>query len=158
MIVLDFLIFKQIGFFTPLVQIFLIIFLFLFTLITQRRQFKETGFTWGKYPWRISTFLSSAYEEIIFRGIVLFGLMYALPIFWSVVISSVLFGLWHIKNYKWQSKKDTIYQVLYTGIIFGPIACVITLWTGTIWMAVILHYAHNLLISIFNKYLIRYEQ
>ena len=152
--ILESLIFKQIGFFTPLVQIFLILFLFLFTLITQRRQYKETGFTWGKYPWRISTFFSSIYEEIIFRGILLFGLLYILPVVWSVTISSILFGLWHFKNHKWQSKKETIYQVLYTGIIFGPIVCVITLWTGAIWMAVIAHYAHNILINIFkNKFI-----
>lgn len=152
MLILDFLKFTQIGSYTPAIQIALICLLFILTLSIQRRQYEETGFTWGKYPWRISTFLSSTYEEIIFRGIVLFGLIYVLPIVWSVVISSILFGLWHIKNHKWQSKKDTIHQVLYTGIIFGPIACIITLWTGTIWMAVIVHYAHNILMNVFNKY------
>ena len=149
--ILEFLSFKHIGFFTPGIQITLILGLFALTLITQRIQYKKTGFTWGKYPWRISTFLSSTYEEIIFRGFILFGLLSFLSITFSIIISSILFGLWHLKNHKWQSKNKTTHQVLYTGIVFGPIACVVTLWTGNIWMAVIAHYAHNLLINAFNR-------
>lgn len=142
---------KQIGFLTPAIQMVFILVLLTLAIATQRGEYKNTGKTYGRYPWRISTFLSSIYEEIIFRGFILFSLLTFLSPIWSVVISSVLFGLWHLKNYKWQTKNQTIYQVTYTMIVFGPVAAIITLWTGTIWIAVIIHYAHNLLADEFRK-------
>lgn len=148
--ILDIVSFKEIGFFTPAVQILIVCVLFIITLIRQKKRHVITGFTWGRYPWRLSTFLSSYYEEIIFRVFILFGLLSFLPSVYSIIFSSVLFGLWHLKNYKWQSKKETLSQVLYTGFIFGPIACFVTLGSGTIWMAVIAHYAHNILAHEFN--------
>ncbi len=147
----NFLSLKQIGLLTPFIQVVLILVLFGIAVITQWYEYKRTGKTYGKYPWRISTFLSSIYEEIIFRGIILFGLLTVLAPLFSVVISSILFGLFHLKNYKWQTKAQTRQQVLYAGIIFGPIASVIILWTGTIWLAVIFHYLHNLFVDAYRK-------
>ena len=137
--------FKQIGFLTPFLQIFFICFLFALAIITQRKEFKNTGKTYGHYPWRLSTFFSSIYEEIIFRGIILFGLLMILSPVLSIAISSILFGLWHLKNYKWQTRKETLHQVLYAGLVFGPLACLFTLYIGTIWLGVIVHYIHNFL-------------
>jgi membrane protease YdiL (CAAX protease family) len=67
--------FKQIGFLGPLAQILIICGLFIITITIQRREYKKTGKTFGHYPWRLSTFFSSLYEEIIFRGFILFGLL-----------------------------------------------------------------------------------
>ena len=150
MLIVEALKFKPIGVFTFTTQIILIVFLFVFALVTQHKEYTKTGKTYGRYPWRISTFLSSIYEEIIFRGIIFVGLLYFANLYFSIVISSVLFGLWHIKNYKWQTKRETAYQVLYTGIIFGPIASLITFYTGTIWLAVIVHYIHNILADLWR--------
>lgn len=69
----------------------------------------------------------------------------------SVIISSLLFGLWHFKNYKWQTFKQTLGQVLYAGLIFGPIAAIITILAGTIWPAVIVHYSANILSDAYRK-------
>ena len=146
---------KQVGSLTPIMQLIIICILFAVSIFTQRKEYKKTGKTYGRYPWRISTFFSSIYEEIIFRWLIFYGLMIILPISWSITISSVLFGLWHIKNYKWQTKKQTLYQVIYTGIVFGPIASIVTLWSGTIWIAVIIHYLNNLFIDTIRK--IRYN-
>lgn len=143
---------RHIGFLSPGIQISLIILLFLGTLYVQRQEYEKTGKTYGRYPWRISTFLSSTYEEIIFRGLVLYGLSQFISIIWAIIVSSILFGLWHIKNYKWQTKKQTIHQVIYTGVIFGPVASVITIWAGSIWVAVIFHYLHNLAGDRFRKF------
>ncbi len=148
---LEVLSFKQIGFLTPFIQIIIICGLITLAVITQRKEYKETGKTYGRYPWRVSTFLSSLYEEIIFRGFILFGLFLFLNPILSIIISSVLFGLWHFKNSKWQTKRETIHQVLYAGLIFGPIASIVTLWAGTIWLAVIIHYIHNLLSEVYRK-------
>ena len=131
--------------------------LLVLTVVTQRKEYKSTGKTYGRYPWKVSTFLSSIYEEIIFRGFVLFGILIFFSPIWSVVISSVLFGLWHVKNYRWQTRNETIYQVIHTGLVFGPIASVITLWTGTIWIAVIVHYAHNLFVEEYRKLVLKYH-
>jgi membrane protease YdiL (CAAX protease family) len=149
--ILEALSLKSIGPFSPFVQVGIICILLLLAIITQRKEYKRAGKTYGHYPWRVSTFLSSIYEEIIFRGIILFGLLLIVSPVVSVAISSLLFGLWHLKNYKWQTKKQTLIQVLYTGIIFGPIASIITLYTGTIWMAVIFHYIHNLIADALRK-------
>jgi len=157
MIFLEVLKFKQIGFLSPFIQIVLVRGLLVFTVVTQRKEYKSTGKTYGRYPWKVSTFLSSIYEEIIFRGFVLFGILIFFGQIWSVVISSVIFGLWHVKNYKWQTRNETIYQVIYTGLVFGPIASVITLWTGTIWVAVIVHYAHNLFVEEYRKLVLKYH-
>jgi membrane protease YdiL (CAAX protease family) len=59
--------------------------------------------------------------------------------------------LWHLKNSKWQTKQETLKQVLYTTIIFGPLAAIVTVWTGTLWLAVIFHYAHNLIADYLRK-------
>lgn len=150
-LILEVFTFKQIGFFTPLIQILLICGLFILQYITQKKEYKKTGKTYGRYPWRISTLFSSFYEEVIFRGFILFGLLLFLTPLVSVPISSILFGLWHLKNYKWQTRKGTLHQVLYAGLVFGPLACLLVLFTGTIWLGVIVHYIHNFLVDAFRK-------
>lgn len=142
---------KTIGIFTPLLQLILIAILLLIAVVTQHKEYKKTGKTYGRYPFRVSTFLSSVYEEIIFRGLILIGLFPLIGSVAAVAISSILFGLWHVKNYKWQTRSQTLYQVFYTGVIFGPIAAIVTLWTGTIWIAVIIHYIHNILVDVVRK-------
>jgi membrane protease YdiL (CAAX protease family) len=149
--IIDALYFKQVGILTPILQIILIVLLFCIAILTQYSEYIKTGKTYGRYPFRISTFLSSIYEEIIFRGIVLFGLAQIMSPVSAVAIASLLFGLWHVKNYRWQTRSQTMYQVSYTGLIFGPIMAIISLWTGTIWIAVILHYIHNILADLMRK-------
>ena len=148
---LEILQFKPIVFINPLMQIIIVLVLIALTFYIQRNEYEKTGKTYGRYPWRISTIFSSIYEEIIFRGFILFSLFSFLTPIISVVVSSILFGLWHIKNHKWQTKEETVHQVVYTGVLFGPIACLLTLWTGTVWLAVIIHYLHNLLVDTYRK-------
>jgi membrane protease YdiL (CAAX protease family) len=128
----------------------LVCILFTLALLTQYQEYKKTGKIYGAYPWRISTFFSSIYEEIIFRGFALFGFLYIFSPILSVLISSTLFGLFHLKNYKWLTKKQLTYQVIYT-TLFGFVLSIITLMTGTIWIAVIVHYCNNLAANIFRK-------
>lgn len=148
---LSFLEFRTIGYFTPAIQIFLICVLLLFAIFTQYKEYRRTGKTYGAYPWRISTFLSSIYEEIIFRGFILFGLLSIVPYIFSIVISSALFGIWHLKNYKWLRRPELISQVAYSAFVFGPLACVLTIAVNTIWPAVIVHYVANILADAWRK-------
>lgn len=149
--ILEVLKLKQLGFISPIIQIILVCVFVTLAVTTQRKEYKLTGKTYGRYPWRVSTFLSSIYEEVIFRGFILFGLLRFLSPLLSIIISSALFGLWHFKNYKWQTSKETLHQVLYAGLVFGPLVCLLTLYTGTIWLGVIVHYIHNFLVDAFRK-------
>ena len=142
---------KQVGFLSPKMQVIFICSLIALAFITQLIQYIKTRKVYGRYPWRIYIFFSSIYEEVVFRGFILFGLLIFFSPFLSIIISSVLFGLWHLRNYRWQTKRETLHQVLYTGLIFGPIASMITIWTGTIWITVILHYIHNLTVDILRR-------
>lgn len=58
----------------------------------------------------------------------------------AVVISSLFFCLWQLKNVFWLTDYRLIHQMLYTGLIFGPIIAVLAQKTRTIWPGVILHY------------------
>ncbi len=137
---------KQIGFISPLIQIVLVCILFVITIISQYKEYKQTGKTWGgHYPLKTSSFFAAIYDEVIFRGFIFAWLLNLYSLFWAIAISSLLFGLWHLKNIFYMSKKALIYQMSYTVIIFGPIAALITFYTGTIWLAVIVHFCNNLL-------------
>jgi len=42
-------------------------------------------------------------------------------------------------------------QVLYTTVILGPVFAIITIMTGSIWLAVILHFLNNLLAPVLES-------
>ena len=87
-------------------------------------------------------------EEILFRGLILGALEITYGPVRAVVISSLFFGLWHLKNVFWLTHYQLIHQMLYTGLIFGPINAVLALKTRTIWPGVILHYLNNLAVDL----------
>ena len=73
-------------------------------------------------------------EEIIFRGIICRGLKKHFPFWIALVLSAVLFGLWH----------RNLGQVAYTlisGILYGYIF----LRSGTILWSMLIHFVNNLL-------------
>lgn len=123
----------------------LICLLFVATIFLQYREFKRTGKTLsGRFPSATFFFFCPIYEEIIFRGFILFGLMSIYSVAQSIIISSILFGLWHLKNIFSYSKKELALQILSTTFLLGPLTALVTVWTGTIWIAVIVHYIINL--------------
>ena len=142
---------------SPSLQILIICFLFVFTARTFYREYRNTGKMGEFYPLRISILFVPIYEEVIFRCFILVGLMNLYSSFLSIVLSSLLFGLWHLKNIFYIPKKNLIYQIVYTGLIFGPIASILVLSTGTIWVAVIFHYIHNILAHYTQSFLHKYS-
>ena len=48
-----------------------------------------------------------------------------------------------IKNIFFVDTIELLKQIFYTGFIFGPIMCLITYKTKTIWIASVLHYLNN---------------
>lgn len=141
---MDFLLVQPIGFLSPSMQIALIAGLFILTTFQQYAEVKRTGKMFDVYPVSVSPLFAPIYEEILFRGFILFGLLTLYSSAWALVVSSLLFGLWHLKNIFWETPRGLAGQMLYAGFIFGPIAAALTLWSGTIWLAVIIHYLNNL--------------
>lgn len=136
---------QNVGFVSPGLQIFLIAVLFAATVLLEHKQYKKTGkILHGRFQSPIFYFFCPVYEEIIFRGFILSSLLalYSLPI--AIIISSFLFGLWHLKNIFAYSKRELALQIVCNTIILGPLMALITISTGTLWIAVIIHYFINL--------------
>ena len=148
---MNFLALKPIGFLSPIVQIGIIAILFVLITLQQYSEVKKTGKMSLVYPVSVSILLAPLYEEIIFRGFVLSGFMNIYSSVMAVILTSFLFGLWHLKNIFWEGRMGVVKQMAYAGFIVGPILAVITLWSGTIWIAVILHYLNNLWAPISRK-------
>lgn len=138
---------KKLWKITPSFQIFIVVSLFTIYTFIAYTTYQNTGTMFG-YPLGVSILFVPIYEEIIFRGFILFGLMKYYSWKKAIIISSLLFGLWHLKNIFFISQSELIYQMIYTAFIFGPIVAYITLKSKNIWLAVILHYLNNLLPSL----------
>lgn len=84
---------------------------------------------------------ASVMEEILYRGII-FGLFNSLiySTWISLVVSSLLFGLWHFKNIPWMGRRDAFKQFLYSGLYAGPIFCLLRIWTGDLYLAIFVHF------------------
>lgn len=141
---MDFFTLQSVNFLSPGIQIFLIAALFSLTVLYQYWSSKKTGKMYSVYPVAVSPLLAPIYEEVIFRGFVLAALLSIYSLTTAVIVSSLLFGLWHLKNIFWEGKVGVIKQMAYAGFVIGPILAILTVWSGTIWLAVIVHYLNNL--------------
>ena len=86
-------------------------------------------------------------EELFYRGI-LYGL---LLYFWSnqfyaLLGSSLLFGIAHLKNIWWAGWRRSIKTSMYAGFRAGPIFGLIRLISGDIYLGILVHFLHNLLV------------
>lgn len=137
--------FNKILFFTPLIQVFAICILFVATTLVANESYKQTGELFG-YPifTYVGVLFAPIYEEMIFRGMIFGSLMKKYNLFVSVVLSSLLFGLWHFKNILFLDNGAVLSQILYTTLIAGPIFALATFKTKSLWAGTILHYINNL--------------
>ncbi len=103
-----------------------------------------TTFWFGKSEPFPSIF-AAFYEEIIFRGFILGGLLSIYKKRSAILLSSFLFGIWHLKNFPLYSYTASIYQVLYAGLFLGPLFAWLTIRTKSIWPGVLVHAVNNIL-------------
>lgn len=87
------------------------------------------------------------FEETTFRGVVLLRLIERkqqsrLWVFWSIVLSSVIFGLVHLINLYNSSPIAVLMQIGYSSLI-GAMCSVVLIKTANLWMCVILHGVFN---------------
>ena len=107
------------------------------------RTFRLTGKVLGGAPdvWILFVPIT---EEILFRGFILGALEIAYGRIWAIVVSSVPFGLWHLKNAFWMGNDELAQEIAYTTLFFGPVTAILTIKARSIWPGVILHYLNNL--------------
>ncbi len=135
--------FRTVWRLTPTIQVGIIIFAYLFLIVWGYFEFQKTGLLF-QLPLNPILVLAPVYEEMIFRGLILGALMYSFSWKKALLYSSLLFGLWHLKNVYYYDIQQTLGQALYTGLFLGPILGYLTIKTKSIWPGVILHYLNNI--------------
>lgn len=140
--------FRQIGIFSPAIQIALIVILYLCTVLYAAISYQQTG-TFFSYPPHWSFLFVPIYEEILFRGFILEALLKKYGKRIAIIVSSFLFGIWHLKNFTHFSNFELFIQFMYTAFLAGPLAAYFAIKFQSIWIIVIIHYLHNLLLPLF---------
>lgn len=69
----------------------------------------------------------------------------------KIAICSILFGLYHIKNYKLMEKNSYIFQILYAGLIVGPILGFAAITTNSVFFPIIIHSINNTLAKTISR-------
>ena len=141
---------KKVWILSPITQVILIAVLYMVSVFLGYEEYARTGMVMG-YPLSVTLFLAPIYEELIFRGWVLGGLLKDFSPNKAIIISSILFGIWHVKNVFWLGSGHLAYQIVYTMLIVGPVLAYVTLKTKTVYPAIILHYLNNLLAPLSMK-------
>lgn len=132
------------GFFTKEVQIFFILFLFIATVLSRYSRINDLSSKEKDHANNFAHFFAPIYEEIIFRGVIFTTFLVWYSFWQALLFSSVIFGLWHLKNIFILGPRKTLFQILYAGLFFSPIVCVLSYYLHTIWIGVIVHYLNNL--------------
>ncbi|QQR93205.1 CPBP family intramembrane metalloprotease [bacterium] len=135
---------KKVWKLTIPLQTLLIIFLFVFRSVQAFNI--QTGLV-SELP-KFVTIFAPIYEEVIFRGLCLAMFLKYFNRNKAIILSSLIFGLWHLKNSTHLSNFALLYQVSYAMFLIGPILAYITIKTKTIWPGIILHYVNNIISSL----------
>jgi len=104
--------------------------------------------TWARdrhiIRWHNAVLAVSFWEEILFRGFI-YGGIFALAssTIWAVILSSLLFGLFHLRNRWWADQRQLVMMCLYAGLFIGPLLALLRLWTGDIYLAILVHFMNN---------------
>ncbi|KAA3609496.1 MAG: CPBP family intramembrane metalloprotease [Planctomycetota bacterium] len=136
--------FKGFGRIPASIQATSVVGLFVATVLLTHSEYKAHGTAFGFPGPGFNVLIAPIYEELIFRGWILGSLVRKRSVRFSILISSFLFGLVHIRNIYWLDFEPLFGKMIFAGLIFGPIAGYLTLRARSLWPAVILHYLNNL--------------
>ncbi|MFN0008163.1 MAG: lysostaphin resistance A-like protein [Planctomycetota bacterium] len=136
--------FRRLGPVPAWAQVVAVVVCFLTMVYLTNAEYRAAGSVLGFAGSGTNALINPIYEELIFRGWILGHLVRRCSNFASILISSLLFGLMHLRNVYWLDTGELLHMVAYTGLIFGPIAGYVTLRFRSVWPAVLLHYANNL--------------
>ena len=79
--------------------------------------------------------------EFLFRGLVLHASLAVMPVFWAILLNITLYAIAHLPK-----SKDEVIGAFF----FGIILCLVTIKTGNIWFAVILHFIQAFSTGLFS--------
>ena len=126
------------------VQATLVVVGFLATVLLTWLEYREHGTVFGFAGPAFNVLFAPIYEELVFRGWIQAKLVRRRSNAFTIAISSLLFGLLHLRNVYWLEPAQLVGKVLFTGLVLGPLLGWVTLRGRSVWPAVILHYANNL--------------
>lgn len=103
--------------------------------------FKRIGMFYRRSLW------AAAWEEVVFRGLAYGVILYV----WhsallAIAGSSLVFGLAHMRNVWWAGWRRSLRMTAYTGFIAGPLFAAVRWASGDIYLGVLVHFVHNLLV------------
>lgn len=134
--------FRKVWKLTPTIQIWIIVVCYIFITLSLYSGYLETGLMFHM-PLNPRLIFAPIYEEVIFRGFILTALLKAVSWKKALVYSSLLFGIWHLKNIFYLGIGPTLYQIFYATFL-GLILAYCAIKTKTIWIGVIIHYLNNI--------------
>lgn len=89
----------------------------------------------------VSTVGAPIMEEVLFRGYILDSM--GTETLSAIIVCSILFGIYHLKNYFIKSRRSLIIQIIYAALIIGPLFSWITIQSSSLFMVIILHSINN---------------
>jgi membrane protease YdiL (CAAX protease family) len=88
----------------------------------------------------LSTALS---EEILFRGVLLAIFLQSYTTFTSVIVCSIVFGIWHIRPSSWDHAKGTVVPTVLATTIAGIFFCWLQLLAHSVIAPWLVHWTIN---------------
>lgn len=125
-------------------QIILVVGLFVATVLLTHAEFRAKGTSFGFPGPAFNALINPIYEELVFRGWILGRLARHRTAPFAIAVSSLLFGILHLRNIFWLDTEALVRVMVYTGAVMSPVLGYVTLRCRSVWPAVILHYVNNL--------------
>jgi len=134
-------------------QVALICVLYVARVLVVYAWYLWNGYGFQIYPITITLFIAPIYEELFFRGVIFSQCKKHYSLRVSIVVSSAIFGIRHIKNIFYHPTIDSsLWQIMYTWLIVWPILAYVYHKTWNIRLCIILHYLNNIIVGIVLLY------
>ena len=86
--------------------------------------------------------VAPAIEELVFRGVLLSGLMHRLRTGWAVILSALLFGCVHVPDFK------SVWYAVPAIVLMGLVLAWLRLKSRSLWPAITAHATNNLVVIV----------
>lgn len=136
--------FRRVGPVPAAAQVVAVVLLFVTTVLCTHAEYRAHETVFGFPGPGFNVLFAPIYEELVFRGWILGQLARRRSSAFAIAISSLLFGILHLRNIYWLVPERLVGQMVYTGAVFGPVAAWMTLKCRSLWPAVVVHYLNNL--------------